>query len=301
MNRFSIAALILCVPLLGGAHWTEQNDADVSEGQEAFAQGDFARAVERFRAALAGEGDRARLHYDLGTAQIQWSSSQATQQEREQELDLAIVSLRSANARKGTALREQVDYNLATALVLRGRFEDAVVVYRRHLIQNPEHDDARHNLELALLAMRALQEGDKRLADRLRGIAVPDDGSSPAGHTGPATAAGPAQPLQGQDTGSAGAADGGPVAEAGATGEAGNENPNGTHAQGAANESEATASAEEGPEGSAARALPGSTSKLSLKKKLDALERRSAELRRASILRKTTSRVRNPDTRAKDQ
>jgi Ca-activated chloride channel family protein len=294
------------VPLLGGAHWTERNDSDVSEGQEAFHAGDYTIAVERFRSALAGEGERARLHFDLGTAQIQLSSSKSTEQEREQELDLAIVSLRSANASQGTALREMVDYNLASALVLRGRFEDAIVVYRRLLIQNPDHDDARYNLELALLAMRSQEAGDKRLADRLRGIVV----AKPEGSTGAAAGTEPngmgaGQPDSHESTGQPNELDAGPLGEAASESGAGTERAGAqsesSSSSGAEGEGDAKAKEEESPSAPAQNSLPPSTSKLSLKKKLDALERRSAELRRASIMRKTTSRVRNPDKRAKDQ
>ncbi len=306
MSSHRIAALILCVPLLSGAHWTERNDTDVSEGQNAFGEGDFAVAVARFRDALDGEGEQARLHFDLGTAQIRLSLLKATQQEREQELDLGIISLRSANAPRGSALREMVDYNLASALVLRGRFADALVLYRRLLIQNPDHDNARHNLELALLAMRGLAGGDKRLSDRLQGIVEPKHGAtepSAAGQNPTGLGHGPGQAQGNQDAGVLGAADGGLVAKVDTQGEADPDNSSGENAsgssQGDANEAEGTS--EEAADASAGASLPRSTSIVNLKEKLEALERRSAELRRASILRETTSRVRNPDKRAKDQ
>lgn len=305
MSRSKALLLALCLPLLAGAHWTESIDANVASGLRAFQSGDFVNAVAEFRQALAGEGARTALHFDLGTALVSLSSQRLTTRDRQQDLDLAIVSLRSARAKPGSSLRVSVDYNLGNALLLRGRFSEAVSAYRAVLMQDPEHDDARHNLELALLALHAEEAGQKDRLRRLRKGFAPDALATAEGLGAPGQGDSKSPGIDGlpaeSPTGPAGtsAQDGG-VAESEGKGQETAEHgdpssPSQGDATGDASESGADRDQSEDPGDAAPSSLPPSGSTLSLQKKLDALERRSAELRRASMLRKTTRRLRDPD------
>lgn len=308
MSKSKWRVLLLCFPLLAGAHCAERNDPDVQAGKRAYAAGDYDLSVSDFQQALGGDGERAPLHFDLGTAIVQRSMSHTSASARQEDLDLAIVSFHTASAQADPALQEKAQYNLGNALVLRGRFAEAVAAYRRVLIQNPENQDARHNMELALLARHALEQDDQELSLALAkaiGFQGAQDESEPG--EGAPPVAGVLATENPDDEGAATAGSTGTDSED--AGESG-QGEAGADTQPATGEppsedgvvSDAEASSEPGePADSASSPDPQSTSTLSLRKKLQALERRSAELRRASLLRQTTRRVRDPKKMGRNQ
>ena len=316
MTRARLLALALCAPLLGASYWPMTNDSDVASGQEAFGRGDYAAAVTFFRKALGGKGDRARLHFDLGTALVHVAAQLSDAPDRERQLDLAIVSLRRAMATSQADLHVHVNYNLGCALLLRGRYDQAIAAYRQVLRANSDHDDARHNLELTLMAERASKAGNSAVADALRKLgAEPAQGNNAGEATGQGTGAGAAasetsgaassetssatsgaaSATSGATSGAAsgaaaGEAEAGPAASPNQSGHAGARVETGR--QGAGD----VMKADLGPQ-----SRPGSDQGISLQQKLDALERRSGELRRANMLRKTEARLREPDKKRRDQ
>jgi tetratricopeptide (TPR) repeat protein len=127
-------------------------------GNRAYRKGEPTDAVERYREALAEGDSDPRLRYNLGTALLGTG-----------ELEEARVRLREALESQDPELRTSAFYNLGNASargaagarrerepLLRG----AVDAYRRALLLDPEDEDARWNLELAL--RRLEQEEEER-------------------------------------------------------------------------------------------------------------------------------------------
>ncbi len=137
--------LLLALFPLGLRLWSQE-----AAGNRAYRRGDYARAAERYREALAEEGGNPRLDYNLGTALL-----------RQAELEAARGRLTAALGARTPDLRSQAFYNLGNA-----HAEDAgdggaeplraaIAAYRRSLLLDPDQEDARWNLELAL---RRLEE-----------------------------------------------------------------------------------------------------------------------------------------------
>ncbi len=107
--------------------------------------------MERYRAALDRAADEApRLRYNLGTSLLQL-----------EELEAARGQLGAALEAQSPELRARAFYNLGNAHARDGsadrveNLRDAIAAYRRALLLDPDDDDARWNLELA---MRRLEE-----------------------------------------------------------------------------------------------------------------------------------------------
>ncbi len=120
-------------------------------GNRAFRRGDYTRAVERYRTALGRTAEDApRLRYNLGTALL-W----------EGDPEAAREQLTAALEAQSPELRARAFYNLGNVHVQDRavdevqRLLDAIAAYRRALLLNPDDEDARWNLELA---MRRLEE-----------------------------------------------------------------------------------------------------------------------------------------------
>ncbi len=139
-------------------------------GNRAFRRGDYVGAMERYRAALAAAADDApRLRYNLGTSLLQAG-----------ELEEARQQLGTALEAQSPELRARAFYNLGNAHAQYSsadRVESlraAIAAYRRALLLDPNDEDARWNLELA---MRRLEE------ERSQGLSGPTP--SPAAATQP--------------------------------------------------------------------------------------------------------------------
>ena len=126
-------------------------------GNRAYRRGDYPKAAERYRGAIAREGDDPQLNYNLGTALLQLGVSQEARDRLTAGLGAQSPELRArAFYNLGNALVSGSEDNSAETELLRA----AVDAYRRSLLLEPENDDARWNLELAL---RRLQEAEENM------------------------------------------------------------------------------------------------------------------------------------------
>lgn len=284
MRSRSWLVTVLCLPLLAAWSWPTSNDAEVATGQKAYRAGNFDLAASAFRKAMRGEGDSDRVQYNLGTALLRAAMKSADTDERNTLLDRSIAALRSATDTGKSEVRELALYNLGNALVLRKRYDEAITSYKSVLRSNLDNEDARYNLELALKAKHA--RSDQEGAGR---------GTGAEGEADTATATGKGKSPQ----------------DGAGTGEAGNatQDAQDTHG-GETAEGRAQASAAEGqgdgkraaePSVQAQTSYPNESAQhdrsmdtLTLIQKLEALERRSGELRRRGLLRKSRARLRNP-------
>jgi tetratricopeptide (TPR) repeat protein len=280
-----LLVLILCVPLLAAWYWPMTNDAQVAEGQRAFRAGDFDRAAQAFRKALLEQGDSDRVQYDLGTALLRSAMGSTDDEQRNVLLDHSIAALRRATDSKETRVRERALYNLGNAFALRLRYEEALASYRKVLLDNADHEDARFNLELVLMVKRqevpeqrpAASGSNQQGEGEGKGQGPAQEGASGDGQS-------PANPGDtGRGQGQEASAASGSAQQAGAGQEAAREKELATSLEAQADYA--------GIDSQAARSMDN----LTLVQKLEALERRSGELRRSNLLRKSRERLRDPN------
>ena len=261
--------LPLCAPLLAGSAWLMRNDVRVGEGQDAFGGGEFGRAAKLFQKAMGGDGNRDVLQFNLGTALAEQGRRATDPDESARLLRLAVVALRSALDASDLHLQTSAHFNLGNTLVWSKDYEAAIEHYKSALRINPLDDDARHNLEVAQL----LRDSEISLDDVEPGngsgeSATPDAQAS--GHPDGVGAAG--TPADGQGEGEGAGAD--PGHGQGDRAKLGETEPG---------EGEANAMRAEPRPMRESESLEGS----GVEEKLNALERRSSELRRSRVLRKT--------------
>lgn len=143
--------LVLLSVLTLGSRFLAQEES----GNRAYRRGDYARAAERYREALARSGVSPRLQYNLGTALLRLEEPEAT--------DRLVEAL----AAQSPELRARAFFNLGNALA-QGSVGDepgveglraAIEAYRRSLLLDPAPDEVRWNLELA---MQRLDEAEQR-------------------------------------------------------------------------------------------------------------------------------------------
>ncbi|MCP4448446.1 MAG: hypothetical protein GY811_24350 [Myxococcales bacterium] len=271
--------LLLCSPLLAGSTWLLQNDGNVAKGQEAFRTGDFALAASHFRKAMGGAGNRDVLQFDLGTALAEQGRLAQDSDERARLLRLAIVALRSAKDTSDVTLRRDARFNTGNAELLAERYEEAIESYKVILREDPFHESARHNLELAQLLHRSevsLGDVGENQGDNSSGA---ESGGSEKENTESGLSNG------GEETQGAGQGGGD------ATGESGAGDGEGLGAEEAGDGAEDARAMRAEP-----RAIsgPGDVDDGSVTQKLEALERRSGELRRIRVLHRTQKMVRRP-------
>jgi tetratricopeptide (TPR) repeat protein len=112
------------------------------EGNRRYAAGDYAGALDRYRAALALDASLAELHHNAANAL-------AGEGEYDRAVEEAQAGLRDAP----DAMRARLEYEIGTYQASAGRVQDAVEAYKRSLLADPADADAKHNLEV--LAQRA--------------------------------------------------------------------------------------------------------------------------------------------------
>ena len=125
----------------------------IDEGDDAFARGDFAAAVESYQRAAVEAPDSAEPYYNAGNSLI-----------RRQENEAAAEHLEQALKTAGPDLAADAAFNLGNAYFEAGDFEAAAAAYVDSLRVDPGDPDAKHNLELALrraVEQQADEEGEE--------------------------------------------------------------------------------------------------------------------------------------------
>lgn len=144
---------VLIAVLLGFRFWGQEPG-----GNRAYRDGDYAKAVERYRAALVRGAATPRLEYNLGTALFQVGEAQD-----------ALRLLESALRAQEPELRGHAFYNLGAVLAQSGEtsaenLRAAIEAYRRSLLLDPHNEDARWNFELAMRRLQELEQTRQPLA-----------------------------------------------------------------------------------------------------------------------------------------
>jgi len=143
--------VVLFVALLGMV-WVDAVAQTPEEANRAFENGDFTRAVELYRAAIAENPEDARLYFNLGNALSKAGNPEEAEEAYRQFQTRTDVAEEQAMA----------DYNLGTAMSELGELEDALSHLRNALRRNPNDEDAKVNYEMALRQLQEQQDQEQQ-------------------------------------------------------------------------------------------------------------------------------------------
>ncbi len=135
MNKFWFTAVLLICICACDVNPAERNNA----GNTLYDQGQYAGAIAAYQLAQVALPDNPEAYYNAASAYAQKG-----------ELKKAIDALRQALKTTDPDLGARAYYNLGNIYFQMYRFDDAVEAYQQALLLNPNDEDARYNLELAI-------------------------------------------------------------------------------------------------------------------------------------------------------
>ncbi len=114
----------------------------VEEGNQAFAEQHFQKALESYEQAEQQLVDQPRIHFDRGGALYKLGRHREARESYLRAMGVDDMEVKKRNL-----------YNIGNTFMSEGSLADAAAYFRRALELDPGYDDARFNLELVLRAM----------------------------------------------------------------------------------------------------------------------------------------------------
>ena len=147
-RRFALVVLLLAT---GGWGWDvlRAPDPDVEKGNEAFKGGNYREALGHYDAAER-RGTDPRIQFDRGAALYKLGDLAKDPAEAAKLMEQAEQAFERAADTGDARLKSDAYQALGNTLYRRERYEEAVDKYRRALRADPQNDAARYNLEMAL-------------------------------------------------------------------------------------------------------------------------------------------------------
>jgi Ca-activated chloride channel homolog len=113
------------------------------EGNRLFAQGRFEDAEKAYLEAQGKSPGKPEILYNLGNSLI-----------KQKKYEQGVQSLRQSLDKGNPGVKENSWYNTGNALFSMGKFKESAESYVQALKLNPSDQDAKHNLELALMKLK---------------------------------------------------------------------------------------------------------------------------------------------------
>jgi Ca-activated chloride channel homolog len=133
-------ALLIVMVFLGLTACSPNPHERNNAGNAALRRGDNVEALAAYQVAQAVNPDAPVPYYNAAIALAD-----------AEQLDLARAALDQALETADAALVQKAHYNLGNVYFDMGQYFDAIQAYQRVLLIDPDDEDARYNLELALL------------------------------------------------------------------------------------------------------------------------------------------------------
>lgn len=137
MNGRQLLIVVLAALMLAGC---DVNPAErVSTGNDLYNREDYLGALGAYQSAQVVLPDMPVPYFNAASAYAQSG-----------QLERAIAALQKTLELGSQPLVEKAYYNLGNVYFMMSRFADAIQAYQQILLLNPDDQDARYNLELAL-------------------------------------------------------------------------------------------------------------------------------------------------------
>ena len=140
----ALVSALLAAAMLGCGRQTPEANA---LGNDAFDVQDYAGAIEAYQRAQESSPDLPEPFYNSGNAQ-----------HRQESYDDALSSYDQAQLNAGEELTGSIHFNRGNVHFNRETYGEAAEAYKEVLRLNPDDEDAKRNLELALRHMQQEQE-----------------------------------------------------------------------------------------------------------------------------------------------
>ncbi|HWB27410.1 MAG TPA: tetratricopeptide repeat protein [Chitinophagaceae bacterium] len=140
--------LFIWLCFITGLAYSQQGDAHVQKGNEAYRNGDYKAAEEEYKKALAVEpGNQAAL-FNLGNVLLRQKNAAGAAKQYDDVI----------NSATDTSLRAQALYNKALAFIKQQNLDEAINAFKQALSLSPDDNDTRENLQKALNEKRQKQQ-----------------------------------------------------------------------------------------------------------------------------------------------
>jgi Ca-activated chloride channel family protein len=126
----------------------------VEAGNNSYTEQHFDQALDLYEQAELEVEQEPKIHYNRGAALFKLG--------RPKEAREAYLR---ASGLDDPQMKKQNYYNIGNTFLAEGAFHDAVPYYRRALEIDPGFDDARYNLELALMAIKQQEQQQQQQQD----------------------------------------------------------------------------------------------------------------------------------------
>lgn len=149
-RSYSIPMMILTLVL--SLHAAAQGKLELYEGNEAYRDGDFAKAEELYDQALSKDPANTEGAFNRGNATYR----------QENYTSATEYYQRVAEQAEDPTLKAQALHNLGNTQLQAQKFEEAVKSYKNALRLNPQDDDTRYNLAYAQRLLKQQQQQEQK-------------------------------------------------------------------------------------------------------------------------------------------
>jgi Ca-activated chloride channel homolog len=122
-------------------------NATVNKGNDSYRKGDYKNAIELYKTALAADAKNKAATFNMGNAYSRLNNNV----DAEKLFDDAAIS--TDNNIKAKAL-----YNKGVVQVAQQKLQDAIGSFKQSLLLDPTDEEARENLQKALIDLRKQQQ-----------------------------------------------------------------------------------------------------------------------------------------------
>lgn len=134
--RIRLLPFVFCLLSFRPAHASQ---AQLKQGNRQFWNGHYDRALKYYNDALVDMPHSSVLHFNAGDAAYQTGDFEKAEKEFAQAAESGVRPLQAA-----------AHYNRGNALFRQNKWEEAIEAYKESLRINPQDEDAKYNLSVAL-------------------------------------------------------------------------------------------------------------------------------------------------------
>ena len=152
MNFFKIIKVIfLFVCCTRMTAFAQTQNSLIRKGNQLYKQGEFDKSLTEYEKAIKLDPENPLANFNFGNALF-----------RKEKWEDAQKNFENVIAKGDKSLREQGFYNQGVSLTRQSKLEESIEAYKNALRLNPDDEDARVNLQKALLELQKKNESQQK-------------------------------------------------------------------------------------------------------------------------------------------